>query len=120
MGSRALFFSISVLVLIGCKSVEKSFEYQTTKDSVATSFVVKDSVCLRESLIVVGDTIRYYRTIVNTTNNRIDSIIIAERSEANQEQKPASVQGKSIPSFVVFFAVLFCFLYIIKKLLINK
>lgn len=120
MGSRALLFAISVLVLIGCKSVERSFEYQTTKDSVVSSLVVKDSVSLRESLIVVGDTIRYYRTIVNTINNRIDSIIIAERSEANQEQKPARSHGENKLSFVVFFAVLFCFLYIIRKLLINK
>lgn len=120
MGSRALFFAVSVLVLIGCKSIEKSFEYQTTKDSLATSLIVRDSVCLRESLFVVGDTIRYYRTIVNTTNNRIDSIIIVERSEANKEQKPASGQGKSILPFVVFFAGLFCFLYIIRIWLINK
>lgn len=120
MGSRALFFAVSVLVLIGCKSVEKSFEYQTTKDSLATSLIVRDSVCLRESLLVVGDTIRYYRTIVNTTNNRIDSIIIAERSEANQEQKPASSDWDNKLSFVEFFFVLFCFLYIIRKLLINK
>lgn len=120
MGSRALFFAILVLVLTGCKSVERSFEFQTTKDSVVTSLVVKDSVCLRESLIVVGDTIRYYRTIVNTINNRIDSIIIAERSEANHEQKPARSHGENTLSFVVFFAVFFCFLYIIRKLLINK
>lgn len=120
MGSRALFFAVSVFVLIGCKSVERSFEYQTTKDSVATSLIVRDSVCLRESLIVVGDTIMYYRTIVNTTNNRIDSIFIAERSEAKQKEEPAKNDGKSIPSFVVFFAVFFCFLYIIRKLLINK
>lgn len=120
MGSRALFFAVSVLVLIGCKSVEKSFEYHTTKDSLATSLIVRDSVCLRESLFVVGDTIRYYRTIVNTTNNRIDSIIIAERSEASQEQKSASSDWDNKLSFVVFFSVLFCFLYIIRKLLINK
>lgn len=120
MGSRALFFAISVLVLIGCKSVEKSIQYQTTKDSLATSLIVRDSVCLRESLFVVGDTIRYYRTIVNTTNNRIDSIIIAERSEASQGQKPASSDWDNNLYFVVFFFVLFCFLYIIRKLLINK
>lgn len=120
MGSRALFFSVSVFVLIGCKSTEQSFEYQTTKDSVATSVVVRDSVCLRESLFVVGETIRYYRTIVNTTNNRIDSIFITARSEAKHNERPVkSDSGKTFP-FVLFFLVLFCFLYIIRKLLINK
>lgn len=120
MGSRALFFAVSVFVMIGCKSVDMLSEYQTYKDSVATSLVVRDSVCIRESLFVVGDTIMYYRSIVNTTNNRIDSIIIAERSEANQEQKPVSNDCDSKLSFVVFFSVFFCFLYIIRKLLINK
>ena len=120
MGGRALFFAVSIFVLVGCKSVERTFESQTIKDSVATSLIVRDSVCLRESLIVVGDTIRFYRTIVNTTNNRIDSIIIAERSEANHHVEPTKSVGGSKSSFVVFFLALFCFLYIIRKLLINK
>lgn len=118
MGSRALFLAIIILVLNGCKSKEYIAEQKTYIDSAIVVMNVKDSICMRESLSIRGETIVYVRNIVKTINNKRDSVVlhevqatktdVSEKSKNNNNQK------------VIIFACIFAFLYIIYKLLKSR
>ncbi len=117
MGVRALLLAISVLVLIGCKSQEYISEQVVNRDSAMAILHVRDSVCMRESLAIRGETIVYVRNIVKTINNKRDSVILHEVQETKKE---VPKEPKNYNLVVIIFAILFCFLYIICKLLKNR
>lgn len=117
MGSRALFLAISVLVLVGCKSKQHISEQAVDRDSAMVALYVRDSICMRESLAIRGETIVYVRNIVNTINNKRDSVILHEVQETKNVVPKERNNYKLV---VIIFASLFCFLYIICKLLKNR
>ena len=117
MGGRALLLAISVLVLIGCKSKQYVSEQQVDRDSAMFALHVRDSVCMRESLAIRGETIVYVRNIVKTINNNRDSVILHEVQETKNEVPKARTNYNLV---VIIFASLFGFLYIICKLLKNR
>lgn len=117
MGGRALLFAISVLVLIGCKSKEYISEQAVERDSSIVVHYVRDSVCMRESLAIRGETIVYVRNIVKTINNHRDSVIMHEVQETKTE---VPKEPKNYNIVVIIFASLFGFIYIICKLLKNR
>ena len=117
MGGRALLLAISVLILSGCKSKQYISEQSVDRDSAMVALYVRDSVCLRESLAIRGETIVYVRNIVKTINNKCDSVILHEVQEAKNEVPKERVNYKLV---VIIFASLFGFLYIICKLLKNR
>lgn len=117
MGGRALFLAISILVLIGCKSKQYISEQAVDRDSALLSLYVRDSVCMRESLAIRGETIVYVRNIVKTINNKSDSVILHEVQETKNVVPKERTNYKLV---VIIFAFIFCFLYIICKLLKNR
>lgn len=117
MGGRALFFAIAVLVLSGCKSKEYVSEQNVNRDSAMVGLYVRDSVCMRESLAIRGETIVYVRNIVKTINNKRDSVILHEVQETKNVVPKERTNYKLV---VIIFAILFGFLYIICKLLKNR
>lgn len=117
MGVRALFLTISVLVLIGCKSKQYISEQNVNRDSAMVALYVRDSVCMRESLAIRGETIVYVRNIVKTINNKRDSVVLHEVQETKRE---VPKEPKNYNLVVIIFAFIFCFLYIICKLLKNR
>lgn len=117
MGIRALFLAIAVLVLSGCKSKEYVSEQNVNRDSAMVALYVRDSVCMRESLAIRGETIVYVRNIVKTTNNKRDSVILHQVQEIKRE---VPKEPKNYNLVVIIFAILFGFLYIICKLLKNR
>lgn len=117
MGVRALFLAISVLVLIGCKSKDYISEQAIDRDSAMVALHIRDSVCMRESLAIRGETIVYVRNIVKTINNHRDSVILHEVQETKNEVPKERINYKLV---VIIFASLFGFLYIICKLLKNR
>ena len=117
MGGRALLLAISVLVLIGCKSKAYISEQKVDRDSAMVSLYVRDSVCMRESLAIRGETIVYVRNIVKTINNKRDSVILHEVQETKNEVPKERVNYKLV---VIIFASLFGFLYIICKLMKTR
>ena len=117
MGCRALLLSISVLVLIGCKSKEYISEQAVYRDSAMVALYVRDSVCMRESLAIRGETIVYVRNIVKTNNNHRDSVILHEVQETKTDVPKEHINYNLV---VIIFASLFGFLYIICKLLKNR
>ena len=117
MGSRALFLAISVLVLIGCRSKQYISEQQVDRDSAMVVLHVRDSVCMRESLAIRGETIVYVRNIVKTINNKSDSVILHEVQETKTD---VPTKSKHTNLVVMIFAFIFCFLYIIYKRVINR
>lgn len=117
MGGRALFFAIIVLVLSGCKSKQYISEQNVDRDSSMVAFYVRDSVCMRESLAIRGETIVYVRNIVKTINNKRDSVILHEVQETKNAVPKERTNYKLV---VIIFAGLFGFLYIICKLLKNR
>ena len=117
MGVRALLLSISVFVLIGCKSKEYILEQAVDRDSAMVALYVRDSVCMRESLAIHGETIVYVRNIVKTINNHRDSVILHEVQETKTDVPKERINYKLV---VIIFASLFGFLYIICKLLKNR
>ena len=117
MGGRALFLAISVLVLIGCKSKEYISEQAVDRDSAMVALHIRDSICMRESLAIRGETIIYVRNIVQTINNKRDSVILHEEQETKNEVPKERINYKLV---VIIFASLFGFLYIICKLLKNR
>lgn len=118
MGSRALFLAISILVLIGCKSKEYIYEYKTDRDSETVVINAKDSVCMRESLSICGETIVYVRNIVKTINNKRDSVVLHE-VQATKTDVPEKSKNKNNQK-VIIFACIFAILYIIYKLLKSR
>ena len=78
---------------------------------------VRDSVCMRESLAIRGETIVYVRNIVKTINNHRDSVIMHEVQETKNEVPKERINYKLV---VIIFVSLFGFLYIICKLLKNR
>lgn len=117
MGGRALLFAIAVLVLSGCKSKEYISEQNVNRDSAMVALYVRDSVCMRESLAIRGETIVYVRNIVKTINNHRDSVVLHEVQETKRE---VPKEPKNYNFVVIIFASLFGFLYIIFKLLKNR
>lgn len=117
MGGRALFLAISVLVLIGCKGKEYISEQAVGRDSAMVALYIRDSVCMRESLAIRGETIVYVRNIVKTINNHRDSVILHEVQETKNVVPKERTNYKLV---VIIFAILFGFLYIICKLLKNR
>lgn len=117
MGGRALFLAIAVLVLSGCKSKEYVSEQNVDRDSAMVALYVRDSVCMRESLAIRGETIVYVRDIVKTINNKRDSVILHEVQET---KNVVPKERKNYKLVVIIFAILFSFLYIICKLLKNR
>ena len=117
MGVRALLLSISVLVLIGCKSKEYISEQAVDRDSAMVALYVRDSVCMRESLAIHGETIVYVRNIVKTINNHRDSVILHEVQEIKTDVPKEHINYNLV---VIIFASFFGFLYIICKLLKNR
>lgn len=117
MGGRALLLAISVLVLIGCKSKEYISEQAVNRDSAMATLYVRDSVCMRESLAIRGETIVYVRNIVKTINNKRDSVILHEVQETKTDVPKEHINYKLV---VIIFASLFGFLYIICKHLKNR
>ena len=117
MGGRALFLAIAVLVLSGCKSKEYVSEQNVSRDSAMVAQHVRDSVCMRESLAIRGETIIYVRNIVQTINNKRDSVILHEVQETKRD---VPKEPKNYNLVVIIFAFIFCFLYIICKLLKNR
>ena len=117
MGSRALFFAIIVLVLIGCKSKEYISEQAADRDSAMVALYVRDSICMRESLAIHGETIVYVRNIVKTINNHRDSVILHEVQEIKTD---VPKESKNTNLIVIIFALFFLFLYIIYKTLTNR
>lgn len=117
MGGRALLLTISVLVLTGCKSKQYISEQAVDRDSTIVVLNVKDSICMRESLAIRGETIVYVRNIVKTINNHRDSVILHEVQETKTDVPPKSKHTNFV---VMIFAFIFCFLYIIYKLLKNR
>lgn len=117
MGGRALLLAISVFVLIGCKSKEYISEQKVDRDSAMVVLHVRDSVCMRESLAIRGETIVYVRNIVQTINNKRDSLIMHEVQETKKDVPKEHINYNLV---VIIFAILFGFLYIICKLLKNR
>ena len=117
MGGRTLLLAISVLVLSGCKSKEYISEQNVNRDSAMVALYVRDSVCMRESLAIRGETIVYVRNIVKTINNHRDSVILHEVQETKTD---VPKERKNYKLVVIIFAILFGFLYIICKLLKNR
>lgn len=117
MGGRALFLAIAVLILSGCKSKEYVSEQNVNRDSAMVAIYVRDSVCMRESLAIRGETIVYVRNIVKTINNNRDSVALHEVQETKRE---VPKEPKNYNLVVIIFSVLFGFLYIICKLLKNR
>ena len=78
---------------------------------------VSDSVCMRESLAIRGETIVYVRNIVQTINNKRDSLILHEVQET---KNVVPKEPKNYNLVVIIFASLFVFLYKICKLLKNR
>ena len=117
MGGRALLLAISVLVLIGCKSKAYISEQKVDRDSAMVALYVRDSVCMRESLAIRGETIVYVRNIVKTINNKRDSVILHEVQETKTDEPKESINTNLI---VIIFALFFLFLYIIYKTLTNR
>ena len=117
MGSRALFFAIAILVLAGCKSKEYISQQAIDTDSAKVSLYIKDSICMRESLAIRGETIVYVRNIVQTINNKRDSVTLHEVQEMKTE---APKESKNNNLIVIIFALFFSFLYIIYKTLIKR
>ena len=117
MGGRALFFAIAILVLVGCKSKEYISEQATDRDSAQFALYIKDSICMRESLAIRGETLVYVRNIVKTINNHRDSVIMHEVQETKTD---VPKESKNTNLIVVIFALFFLFLYIIYKTLVNR
>lgn len=117
MGSRALFLAIIILVLNGCKSKEYIAEQKTDIDSAIVVMNVKDSICMRESLSIHGETIVYVRNIVKTINNKRDSVVLHEEQATKNEVPEKSNNNNQI---VIIFACIFAILYIIYKLLKSR
>ncbi len=110
MGVRALLLAISVLVLIGCKSKKYISEQAVDRDSAMVVLHVRDSVCMRESLAIRGETIVYVRNIVKAINNHRDSVILHEVQETKNVVPKERTNYKLV---VIIFASLFGFLYIV-------
>lgn len=117
MGSRALFLAICILVLSGCKSKQYISEQAVGRDSAMVALHIRDSICMRESLAIRGETIVYVRNIVQTINNKRDSVILHEEKETKNDVPKERINYNLI---VIIFASLFGFLYIICKLLKNR
>ena len=117
MGGRALFFAIAILVLAGCKSKEYISEQAIDRDSAKVALYIKDSICMRESLAIRGETIVYVRNIVQTINNHRDSVILHEVQETKTD---VPTKSKHTNLVVMIFAFIFLFLYIIYKRLLNR
>ena len=117
MGGRALFFAIAILVLVGCKSKEYISEQATDRDSEQFALYIKDSICMRESLAIRGETLVYVRNIVKTINNHRDSVIMHEVQETKTD---VPKETKNTNLIVIIFALFFLFLYIIYKTLVNR
>ena len=117
MGGRALFFAIAILVLAGCKSNEYISEQATDRDSAKFALYIKDSICMRESLAIRGETIVYVRNIVQTINNHRDSVKLHEVHEIKTD---VPKESKNIYLIVIIFALFFLFLYIIYKRVNNR
>lgn len=117
MGGRALFFSIAILVLAGCKSKEYISEQAMDRDSAQFALYIKDSICMRESLAIRGETIVYVRNIVQTNNNKRDSVILHEVQEIKKAVPKESKNNKPI---VIIYALFFLFLYKLYKYLVNR
>ena len=117
MGSRALFLAISVFVLIGCKSKQYISEQAVDRDSAMVALYVRDSICMRESLSIRGETIVYVRNIVKTINNHRDSVILHEVQETKTD---VPTKSKHTNLVVMIFAFIFLFLYIIYKILTKR
>ena len=117
MGGRALFLAIAILVLAGCKNKEYISEQAIDRDSAKISLYIKDSICMRESLAIRGETIVYVRNIVQTINNKRDSVILHEVQETKTD---VPKESKNTNLIVIIFALFFLFLYIIYKHLINR
>ena len=117
MGSRALFLAISVFVLIGCKSKQYISEQAVDRDSAMVALYVRDSICMRESLAIRGETIVYVRNIVKTINNHRDSVILHEVQETKID---VPKESKNTNLIVIIFALFFFFLYKIYKRVINR
>ena len=117
MGVRALFLAIAVLILSGCKSKQYISEQKVDRDSAMAALYVRDSVCMRESLAIRGETIVYVRNIVKTINNKRDSVVLHEVQQTKNEVPKERINYKLV---VIIFASLFGFLYTICKLLKNR
>ena len=117
MGSRTLLLAISVLVLIGCKSKQYISEQNVDRDSAMVALYVRDSICMRESLAIHGETIVYVRNIVKTINNHRDSVILHEVQDTKTD---VPKESKNTNLIVIIFASFFLFLYIIYKRLKNR
>ena len=117
MGSRALFLAIAIFVLAGCKSKEYISEQAIDRDSAKVALYIKDSICMRESLAIRGETLVYVRNIVQTINNKRDSVILHEVQETKID---VPTKSKHTNLVVMIFAFIFLFLYIIYKRVINR
>lgn len=117
MGSRTLLLAISVLVLIGCKSKQYISDQKVGRDSSMVALYVRDSICMRESLAIRGETIVYVRNIVQTINNKSDSVILHEVQETKSD---VPTKSKHTNLVVMIFALFFLFLYIIYKTLTKR
>lgn len=117
MGSRTLLLAIVILVLTGCKSKQYISERVVDRDSAKVALYVRDSICMRESLAIRGETIVYVRNIVKTINNHRDSVILHEVQETKTD---VPTKSKHTNLVVMIFAFIFCFLYIICKLLKKR
>lgn len=117
MGSRTLLLAISVLVLIGCKSKQYISEQAVDRDSANVALYVRDSICMRESLAIRGETIVYVRNIVKINNNHRDSVILHEVQETKSD---VPTKSKHTNFVVMIFALFFLFLYIIYKILTKR
>ena len=117
MGSRTLLLAISVLVLIGCKSKQYISEQAVDRDSAKVALYVRDSICMRESLAIRGETIVYVRNIVKINNNHRDSVILHEAQEIKSD---VPAKSKHTNLVVMIFALFFLFLYIIYKILTKR
>ena len=117
MGSRTLLLAIVILVLTGCKSKQYISEQAVDRDSAKVALYVRDSICMRESLAICGETIVYVRNIVKTINNKRDSVILHEVQETKTD---VPTKSKHTNLVVMIFAFIFCFLYIICKQLKKR
>lgn len=117
MGSRTLLLAIVILVLTGCKSKQYISERAVDRDSAKVASYVRDSICMRDSLAIRGETIVYVRNIVKTINNHRDSVILHEVQEIKTD---VPTKSKHTNLVVMIFAFIFCFLYIICKLLKKR
>ena len=117
MGGRALFLAIAILVLAACKNKEYISEQAIDRDSAKVALYIKDSICMRESLAIRGETIVYVRNIVQTINNKRDSVILHEVQETKTD---VPTKSKHTNLVVMIFALFFLFLYIIYKILTKR